>query len=154
VERLIHLSPPDHPSFYCSSTFTLNLTRDEMVAAGYSPSVRLFEASACGAAIVSDYWKGIEQFLKPNEEVLLPKDAYEVAQIIRTMPDAERIRIGLNARERILSEHTAAHRAIQFEQIVTRCSGASARATAATRREKKRTGPVVPEKAVRAGVCP
>ena len=112
VERIVHLSPPEHPSFYCSSRFTLNLTRNEMVAAGYSPSVRLFEASACGAAIVSDYWTGLESFLTPNQEVLLPKDAYEVAQIIRTMPEEDRKRMGLNARERMLSEHTAAHRAM------------------------------------------
>jgi spore maturation protein CgeB len=154
VERIIHLSPPHHPSFYCSSKFTLNLTRDEMVAAGYSPSVRLFEASACGAAIISDFWKGMEHFLTPNDEVLLPKDAYEVAQIIRTLSDADRTRIGLNARERILSEHTAAHRAIQFEQIVSRCSGSSTRARQATRKEKKDTDQAVPEKVLRASVCP
>jgi spore maturation protein CgeB len=155
VERIIHLSPPDHPSFYSSSRYTLNLTRDEMVAAGYSPSVRLFEASACGAAIVSDYWKGLEQFLTPNKEVLLPKDAYEVTQIIRKMPDEERTRMGLNARERVLSEHTAAHRAIEFEHIVSRCSGKSARVSkAAAQRATKGTGPAVPQKAVRASVCP
>lgn len=153
VERIVHLSPPDHPVFYCSSKFTLNLTRDEMVAAGYSPSVRLFEASACGAAILSDYWKGLEHFLAPNREVLLPKDAYEVAQIIKTMPDAERIRMGLNARERVLSEHTAAHRAIEFEQIVSRCCGVSARAMERARKETKDTGRAVRRKAVRASVC-
>jgi spore maturation protein CgeB len=154
VERIVHLSPPDHPSFYCSSNFTLNLTRDEMVAAGYSPSVRLFEASACGAAIISDYWKGLEHFLTPNNEVLLPKDAYEVSQIIRTMPEEDRTRIGLNARERVLSEHTAAHRAIEFEQIVSRCSGGSVPTKEATRTETKGTDQVVPQKAVRASVCP
>lgn len=153
VERIIHLSPPDHPAFYCSSRFTLNLTRDEMVAAGYSPSVRLFEASACGAAILSDHWKGLEHFLTPNREVLLPKDAYEVAQIIRTMPDAERTRMGLNARERVLSEHTAAHRAVEFEQIVSRCCGVSARATERVRKETKDTGPAARRKGVRASVC-
>ena len=125
-----------------------------MVAAGYSPSVRLFEASACGAAIISDYWRGLEQFLSPNDEVLLPKDAYELAQIIRTLSDEDRTRIGLNVRERIFSEHTAAHRAIQFEQIVSRCSGNSARSNQAARKEKKDTDPAVPEKALRASVCP
>ncbi len=154
VERIVHLSPPDHPSFYCSSNFTLNLTRDEMVSAGYSPSVRLFEASACGAAIISDYWKGLEHFLTPNEEVLLPSDAYEVSQVLRTISERDRSRIGLNARERVLSEHTAAHRAIQFEQIVSRCSGGSVPTTEATRTETKDTDPAVPQKAVRAGVCP
>jgi spore maturation protein CgeB len=154
VERIVHLSPPDHPSFYCSSKFTLNLTRDEMVSAGYSPSVRLFEASACGAAIISDYWKGLEHFLTPNEEVLLPSDAYEVSQVLRTISEQDRSRIGLNARERVLSEHTAAHRAIQFEQIISRCSGNSVPTTEASRTETKDTDPAVPQKAVRAGVCP
>jgi len=154
VERITHLSPPDHPTFYCSSKFTLNLTRDEMVAAGYSPSVRLFEASACGAAIVSDYWKGLEQFLTPNEEVLLPKDAYEVKQILRTTSEAERTRLGLNARERVLSEHTAAHRALEFEQIVSRCSGGSPDVTKEVQKETKEQDPAVPQRAVRASVCP
>lgn len=126
VERIVHLSPPEHPAFYCSSRFTLNLTRDEMVAAGYSPSVRLFEASACGAAIISDRWKGIEHFLAPGEEILLPGDDYEVAQIITSMLDSDRTRIGLNARERVLSQHTSAHRAIEFERIVNRCCGSAA----------------------------
>ena len=154
VERIVHLSPPDHPAFYCSSRFTLNLTRDEMVAAGYSPSVRLFEASACGAAILSDYWKGLEHFLTPNREVLLPKDAYEVAQIIGHMPEADRVRMGLNARERVLSEHTAAHRAIQFEEIVSRCSGSSSRTSEGVRTGTRGTDQAVRQKAVRASVCP
>jgi spore maturation protein CgeB len=154
VERIIHLSPPDHPSFYSSSKFTLNLTRDEMVAAGYSPSVRLFEASACGGAIISDYWKGLEHFLTPNQEVLLPKDPYEVAQIIRTLSDADRTRMGLNARERILSEHTSAHRAIQFEHIVSRCGGNSQHLKQEALTARKDKDPAVPAKALRASVCP
>jgi spore maturation protein CgeB len=154
VERIIHLSPRDHPAFYCSSKFTLNLTRSDMVAAGYSPSVRLFEASACGAAIMSDYWKGLEHFLAPNLEVLLPRDAYEVAEIIRSMPDAERTRMGLNARERILSEHTSMHRAIEFEEIVTRCCAGSARFMKRVPEAKKRTGPAVRRQAAEPDVCP
>lgn len=121
VERIIHLSPRQHPAFYSSSRFTLNITRDDMVAAGYSPSVRLFEASACGAAILSDDWPGLSAFLTPGEEILLPRDAHEVSQILQHMPEEERIRIGLRARDRILVEHTAEHRAAQFEEIVERC---------------------------------
>lgn len=121
VQRIIHLSPREHPSFYSSSRFTLNLTRGDMISAGYSPSVRLFEASACGAAILSDAWPGLDEFLSPGEEVLLPKDEYEVAAILRDMPEEERVRLGMQARERILSEHTSTHRAIQFENVVTEC---------------------------------
>lgn len=121
VRRIIHLSPPEHPSFYSSSRFTLNLTRDDMVAAGYSPSVRLFEASACGAAILSDAWPGLHEFLTPGEEILLPEDTADVLRIMRELSDEERTRLGRRARERILAEHTSEHRAAQFEAIVAEC---------------------------------
>ena len=121
VERIVHLSPPEHPAFYSSSRFTLNLTRDDMVAAGYSPSVRLFEASACGAAILSDPWLGLEDFLTPGLEILLPRNAAEVETILRHMSDVEREALGRRARERIFAEHTSAHRAQQFEDIVSAC---------------------------------
>ncbi len=119
VRRMIHLSPPEHPAFYSSSRFTLNLTRDDMVRAGYSPSVRLFEASACGAAILSDTWPGIDEFLTPGEEILLPTTAEEVTGILKDMPETERLSMGRRAQERILAEHTSAHRALQFEAIVS-----------------------------------
>ncbi len=121
VRRKTHVAPPDHPAFYSSSRFTLNLTRDDMKAAGYSPSVRLFEASACGTPILSDSWPGLEHFLTPGEEILLPSDAAETAEILRHLSDEERERIGRRARERILAEHTAEHRACEFEHIVERC---------------------------------
>lgn len=125
VRRIIHISPSGHPAFYSSSRFTLNLTRDDMVAAGYSPSVRLFEASACGAAILSDAWPGLEEFLTPGEEILLPRDEHEVADILENLPEAERSRLGQRARERILSQHTAEHRAAQFEAVVAQCYAGS-----------------------------
>jgi spore maturation protein CgeB len=89
-----------------------------MVAAGYSPSVRLFEASACGAAIMSDSWRGMEEFLTPGEEVLLPADEYEVVSILTGMSDQDRSRMGQRARERILAEHTSEHRAQEMERVI------------------------------------
>lgn len=118
VKRIVHLSPAEHPAFYSSSRFTLNLTRHDMVAAGHSPSVRLFEASACGAAIISDYWDGLEDFLTPGEQVLIPRDPGELTAILTGMPEKERRLIGESARERILTKHTSEHRARQFEEIV------------------------------------
>jgi spore maturation protein CgeB len=121
VRRMIHISPREHPAFYSSSRFTLNLTRNDMIAAGYSPSVRLFEASACGAAILSDSWNGLEEFLTPGEEVLLPHNEYEVADILRNLPEKDRLQLGQRAREHILSQHTSRHRASQFENVVAQC---------------------------------
>ncbi len=127
VERITHLSPPEHPAFYSSSKFTLNLTRDDMVVAGYSPSVRLFEASACGAAILSDDWLGLADFLTPGDEILLPRDEYDVTDLIGNLPEATRLQLGCRARERILAQHTSAHRARQFEEVVAAVSSRSSK---------------------------
>src|SRR3712207_8248286 len=42
-----HLPPAEHRWFYNAQRFTLNVTRADMIRAGHSPSVRLFEAAAC-----------------------------------------------------------------------------------------------------------
>ena len=123
VKRIVHLSPKYHPQFYSSSRFTLNLTRGEMVRWGYSPSVRLFEAAACGCTILSDFWPGIGSILKVGEEVLLSESRDEVIHFLRGTDDAEVQRIGRRARERVLSEHTSDRRAQEFENYVAFVSG-------------------------------
>lgn len=122
VARLTHIAPPEHPRFYSSSRFTLNLTRKDMVEAGYSPSVRLFEAAACGAAILSDRWPGLETFFTENEEILLPASTGETIEILRHFTEREAERLGEAARERVLANHTAEHRAQEFEHAVDLCS--------------------------------
>jgi spore maturation protein CgeB len=119
VRRLEHVAPPQHAAFYSSSRFTLNLTRQDMVVAGFCPSVRLFEAAACAAPILSDWWNGLDGFLTPGLEILVPRDEYEVASILHGMPEYESEQIGRAARERILELHTADHRATEFESIVS-----------------------------------
>src|SRR5205823_1548219 len=61
-----HLPPADHPAFYCSTRLTLNVTRRPMAEMGYCPSARLFEATACGSAVLTDYWDGLEEFFTPG----------------------------------------------------------------------------------------
>jgi spore maturation protein CgeB len=113
-----HLPPSLHATFYSSARWQLNATRADMVQAGWSPSVRLFEAAACGAAMISDRWPGIGHFFTPGEEILLPASTDEVIEILRTTHDDDRRAIGLAARARILAEHTAAHRAEELEALV------------------------------------
>jgi spore maturation protein CgeB len=147
VSRLTHVSPPDHPAFYSSARFTLNLTRDDMVAAGYSPSVRLFEASACGAAILSDDWEGLDEFLSPGEQILLPRDEHDVTDILLHLSDAERRKIGDGARERIFADHTSMHRASQFEDIVSSVGSYPTKREIVPRKISSK-GPVLPSKVV------
>ncbi len=123
VERVEHLPPAGHRRFYCRQRFTLNVTRADMVAAGWSPSVRLFEAAACGTAIVSDRWAGLEEVLVPGEEILIADTTADALRVLReTGPDVAR-QIGRAARRKVLSAHTADHRAAELERHVARAAG-------------------------------
>ena len=114
VERIDHLGPDEHVAFYSSLGATLNVTRADMVRAGWSPSVRLFEAAACGVPIVSDDWPGLSAFFQPGREIVLADSPAAVVEVLGW--DAERRQaIGSAARRRVLAEHTSRHRAAELE---------------------------------------
>lgn len=118
VRRFTHVPPGKHRAFYNSQRFTLNITRASMIAAGFSPSVRLFEAAACGTPIISDFWQGIETFFKPDEEILISHSPDETLIYLEEISELDRRRIGYRARERVLAKHTARHRAAELENYV------------------------------------
>jgi spore maturation protein CgeB len=119
VERIEHVEPAAHSSFYGKQSFTLNLTRPTMVRAGYSPSVRLFEAAACACPVISDWWEGLDQFFVIGEEILVADTPERIAEYLFDLPPEKRCAIGRKARTRILAAHTAAHRAIELETYVS-----------------------------------
>ena len=112
VEHIEHLSPAQHAEFYSSLRWVLNLTRAEMKLTGYSPSVRLFEAGACGVPIISDYWSGLETIFRVGSEITV---AESVEQIVQTLTLGARDQLGAAARRRVLGEHTAVRRAYELE---------------------------------------
>ncbi|MGN6270156.1 MAG: CgeB family protein [Sphingomonas sp.] len=114
VERIDHLPPAEHPEFYSASRFTLNVTRADMVAAGWSPSVRLFEAGACGTPIISDVWDGLDDLFVPDREIILARDTQTVIDALARDADA----IGTAARHRVLSTHSADTRAAELETLL------------------------------------
>ena len=116
VARLDHVPPRDHAAFYDGCRWTLNITRADMIAAGWSPSVRLFEAAACGTPIVSDRWAGLDALFEPGSEIALADGADAVEALLCGMPEAERRAMAGRARARVLAEHTAAHRAEGLER--------------------------------------
>jgi len=118
IRRIRHLNPRWHARFYCSSRLTLNVTRRAMVQAGFSPSVRLFEAAACGATLISDNWAGLDTFFTPGQEILVPVGAEDVVEYLTNATHNELQRIGALAQERVLAEHTSQRRAEQFEEYV------------------------------------
>lgn len=118
ITHFAHIPPPAHPSFFCSSSYTLNITRGAMISYGYCPSGRLFEAAACGVPIITDYWKGLEEFFEPMSEILVVESSDDVIDLLQSQ-DGEKKRIARSAYERVMNQHTAAHRALQLESYIT-----------------------------------
>jgi spore maturation protein CgeB len=125
VERIEHLPPDRHAEFFSAQRFTLNVTRSDMSAAGYSPSVRLFEAAACGVPIISDRWTGLDTFLTPATEILIADDTSDVVEFIRTISEPKRQKIAAAARTRVLQSHTAEQRALKLEEYYREVLGST-----------------------------
>jgi spore maturation protein CgeB len=87
-----------------------------MVRAGHSPSVRLFEAGACGTPIISDYWKGLGSIFDIGSEILVARNADDTQRLLTTTTEDQRLEIGDRLRRRILREHTYQHRAEQLAE--------------------------------------
>ncbi|HVU25822.1 MAG TPA: glycosyltransferase [Opitutus sp.] len=118
VSHINHLPPAVHPWFYNAQRFTLNLTRREMAASGFSPSVRLFEAAACGTPVITDPWTGLDSFFSPGTEILVAPSSREVISFLAGLSAEEAQAIGAAARDRVLRQHTAAHRASELEHYL------------------------------------
>jgi spore maturation protein CgeB len=124
VDRIDHLPPAEHAAFYASLDWALNVTRADMIRAGYSPSVRLFEATACGTPVISDDWPGLCTLFEPDRELLIAPDTESVMRAL-TMAEAQRLEIGHAGRQRTLRQHTAERRARELETYL-RQAGVSA----------------------------
>ncbi|SJZ93661.1 CgeB family protein [Consotaella salsifontis] len=112
VERIEHLPPAEHASFYSRQRYTLNVTRADMIAAGWSPSVRLFEAAACGTPIISDAWDGLDKLLPGG--VAIAENADDVVALLRDRTDEERGSMAAKAKATVLADHTGDARALEF----------------------------------------
>ncbi|KTD19051.1 CgeB family protein [Legionella jordanis] len=114
VERVEHLPATQHREFYNSQKFTLNVTRADMIKFGYSPSVRLFEAAACGVPIISDFWEGLTALFEEGAEILIAKSTEDVIRHLECLTEVERMQIAENARKKVLKNHTAKTRAYEL----------------------------------------
>ncbi len=118
VERIDHLPPADHRRFYSSQRFTLNVTRADMRAAGHSPSVRLFEAAACGTPVITDDWPGLDTLFDPRSEIFVAHDSDQALRYLQTTNESQRRAVADRARKAVLTRHTADRRAAEFEQRI------------------------------------
>jgi spore maturation protein CgeB len=119
VERIEHLPPAEHSTFFCSSRLTLNVTRGPMAEMGWCPSGRLFEAAACGVPLISDAWDGLDEFFKPAEQIIVAENTSNVTAALG-LSDHELNAMAAHAREHVLQNHSSRQRAAEmvalFEQ--------------------------------------
>ncbi len=116
VTMLHHLPPGEHAAFYSSSRTTLNLTRRAMADYGFCPSGRLFEAAACGTAILSDLWEGLGTFFEFEREILVVTSTQDVLNAL-SLSDAELKEVGDAAQARVLKDHTGEARIKELESL-------------------------------------
>jgi spore maturation protein CgeB len=118
MRYLGHVYTRDHNAFNCSIGTVLNISRESMARVGHSPATRVFEAAGAGACLVTDAWEGVERFFEPTREVLVARDAREVAEHVRTLTPWRRRALGAAARRRVLAHHTYVQRAAQVERTL------------------------------------
>lgn len=118
ITMLQHVTPAAHCDFFNSQRFALNIVRAGTSRFGYTPSMRLFEASACCTPVISDYWEGIDTLFEPETEILISHSAQDTLRYLREICSTERKTIGARARRKVLAQHTAAHRAQELESYV------------------------------------
>lgn len=112
-----HVYTAEHNAFNCTPRAVLNVARDSMANVGFSPATRVFEAAGAAACLITDAWEGIEQFLIPNEEVLVARDGQDVADHLAALTPERAEAIGQAALKRVLAEHTYTLRGAQVDQL-------------------------------------
>jgi spore maturation protein CgeB len=131
VRHLGHVFTRDHNAFNCSSAAVLNIARDSMAQVGYSPATRVFEAAGAGACLITDAWVGVEQFLQPDQEVLVARDGQDVAEHLAALTPERARAIGEAGRQRVLAEHTYGRRGAQVDALLREALAAGAERSAA-----------------------
>jgi spore maturation protein CgeB len=126
IRSIGHVSTRDHNTFNASPKAVLNISRSSMAETGFSPATRVFEAAGAGACLITDFWEGIELFLKPNEEVLVARDGRDVRDIMADLTPDRAAAIGSAALRRVQAEHTYRQRAAEADRIFRKRFGSEA----------------------------
>jgi len=117
VSYLDHVPTAEHNAFNVSANAVLNISRANMAETGFSPATRVFEVAGAAGCLITDDWEGIELFLKPGEEVLVARDGQDVLELTKDLTPARSREIGERALQRVLRDHTYAHRASEVDRL-------------------------------------
>jgi len=113
------------PQVYSRSALTLHVPRRQY-ANGLSgiPTIRVFEALACGTPLVCSPWTDTENMFRPGQDYLCVPDGPSMRAAIEALlrDHAARAQLGVSGRETIEKHHTCGHRAEQLLGIYEECA--------------------------------
>ncbi len=121
VRYIGHVPTADHNRLNCSAGMVMNINRASMADFGFSPPTRVFEVAGSGTCLLCDDWPGISDCFEPGSEIVVVRDAEDVAKALQLHSPAARKRIGQAFRARALQDHTYARRAEQADFAFREC---------------------------------
>jgi spore maturation protein CgeB len=120
IEYRGYLPNLQSPCVYSQSAVSLHVPRRQY-ANGLSgvPTIRVFEALACGSPLVCAPWEDVEHLFRSGQDYLVVDSGAEMKSTIEWLlrDDAAGAQIAANGTESILNRHTCAHRAAQLVTI-------------------------------------
>jgi spore maturation protein CgeB len=127
VRYIGHVPTADHNRVNCSAGMVMNINRASMADFGFSPPTRVFEVAGAGTCLLCDDWPGISDCFEPGREVLVVRNAEDVARALHEHDTVARRSIGNAFHASALRDHTYAARATQadfaFHECLARRSG-------------------------------
>ena len=121
VRYIGHVPTADHNRINCSAGMVLNINRASMADFGFSPPTRVFEVAGAATCLLCDDWPGLDDCFDPGKEILVVRNAEDVASALHRHDAAARRRIGEAFRARALRDHTYAFRALQADFAFRDC---------------------------------
>jgi spore maturation protein CgeB len=110
------------PSVLARYTVTVHVPRRPYVAALPGiPTIRPFEALACGIPLVSAPWRDEEQLFQAGRDYLVASNGDEMCRQLRAVlsDGTLRTRLSAHGRRTIAAHHTCAHRVEQLFETLT-----------------------------------
>ena len=108
------------PVVYGQSCLSLHVPRRQY-SNGLSgiPTIRVFEAMACGAPLICAPWQDAEELFRPGADYLIARDGKEMTATIKSLlrDSKARDQLAASGLETIRQKHTCKHRAEQLEGI-------------------------------------
>ena len=109
----------DAPAAYAAAKLTAHIPRQQYTDAMIGiPTIRVFEALACGIPLISAPWRDAEQLFQPGDFIVVHSGEEMTCAIERLLshPDTARCQ-AQRGLETVLARHTCNHRAEQLTSI-------------------------------------